>query len=112
MTVDISKIKPGDKVTLVPLEVHGTLQTVIRDTKQIKVRDADGTVVYFNLDQIAAHHPTPREFQVGDRVRTGGISRDAMTIIAMDGDETWVKATSGRNFTARTSDLTLVEGGE
>jgi hypothetical protein len=62
MTIDISKIKPGDKVTLVPLEVanvYGRVFTVF--TKR------GGAT--FAPDEIAAHHPAPREIGVGDRVK-------------------------------------------
>ena len=70
--VDISKIKPGDKVTLVPLGV----KAVLRGIDQIQLVDADGASIYFAFGQIAAHHPAPREFQVGDRVKSIHTDRD------------------------------------
>jgi hypothetical protein len=64
MTIDISKIKPGDKVTLVPLEVFGT----DRDVVCVMLNSYDHLV---GADQIAAHHPAPSGIGVGDRVVFG-----------------------------------------
>ena len=70
MTIDISKIRPGDKVTLVPLEVNrvnadSTVMIVIKDgTEWLLMKVAPS--------EITAHHPAPREFQVGDRVTSNG----------------------------------------
>jgi len=64
--IDISKIKPGDKVTLVPLEVHSV------DAGWVALfTDLEG-IVQFDWNQIAAHHPAPREIGVGDRVKEKG----------------------------------------
>ena len=60
MTIDISKIKPGDKVSLVPLEV-------VDKTKFVVDIIFKGERHWIAADQIAAHHPAPRKFQVGDR---------------------------------------------
>ena len=62
MSIDISQIKPGDTVTLVPLEVHSV------DAGWVALfTDLEG-IVQFDWHQIAAHHPAPREIGVGDRV--------------------------------------------
>ena len=106
MTIDISKIRPGDKVTLVPLEVWATDDAL----DLIYVTDHEGGAC-FHADQIAAHHPAPREFQVGDRVRLG-VGKYG-TIRAVDGDDAWVLwDENGRNQGILIEALTLVEGGE
>ena len=64
--IDISKIKPGDKVTLGPFEVTRRDAT----SGYVSVWIGGGNCA-FNDDQIAAHHPAPRGFQVGDMVRGG-----------------------------------------
>ena len=103
MTIDISKIKPGDKVTLVPLKVWSTDD----ESGLIYVRDhLDGAT--FTADQIAAHHPAPREVGVGDRVRLADRFGE---VIGIDGVQVGVR---WENTTFRTwvhrANLTLVEG--
>jgi plastocyanin len=104
MTIDISKIKPGDKVTLVPLEVTGVLPRV----NQVQLKDGEGLLSYFTPEQIAAHHPAPREIGVGDRVRW----KDIIGIVrAVDGQEAWVRWDDyAANWSAEIQALTLVEG--
>lgn len=63
--IDISKIKRGDKVTLVPLEV----ERVLNPEGTVRVKLDKNFSHYFTPDQIAAHHPAPREIGVGDRVK-------------------------------------------
>jgi hypothetical protein len=71
--IDISKIKPGDKVTLVPLEVVNACSqpSAVLNPIQVEVRDRHNQhrIFWVGPDQIAAHHPAPREIEVGDRVR-------------------------------------------
>lgn len=105
MSVDISKIKPGDKVSLVPLEV----KDVIRDLGQIQLTDIDGESIYFAFDQIAAHHPAPRKFQVGDRV---GMSGDVGTVLGVDDTDAWVRWDTGYRSICLAARLTLVEAGQ
>ena len=106
MTIDISKIKQGDKVTLVPLEVLATLPGAVRIWFP---RFGD---IVFSADLIAAHHPAQREFQVGDRVRLkeGSV---AGTVRGVDCDEVWVKWGKPINPPVMLADyLTLVEAGQ
>jgi len=104
--VDISKIRPGDRVTL---EVWST------DDRAglIFVSDNDGSAC-FRITDIATHHPAPREFQVGDRVRHA-VEETALlgTVRGVDGARLWVRwDNSPINWNADADDLTLVEGGE
>ena len=100
--IDISKIKPGDKVTLVPLEVvdktKSTVNIIFKDECH-----------WISADQIAAHHPAPREFQVGDRVRSGG-SEGAIEHLARG--RARVLWDSGYDLICSIEDLTLVEAGQ
>jgi hypothetical protein len=70
--IDISKIKPGDKVTLVPLEVADVHWYNDNRGPGIRLRDSEGYSNFITADQIAAHHPAPREIGVGDRVKEKG----------------------------------------
>ena len=103
MTVDIAKIRPGDKVTLVPLEVKEV-------TSVVHLWLSPTSSGYFSADQIAAHHPAPREIGVGDRVRL----KDAFatgTVSDVDGSdvEIWLDMYGGPVI-CQARDLTLVEG--
>jgi hypothetical protein len=100
MAVDISKIKPGDKVTLVPLEVRRV--------------DGAGILVfatpenpYATANQIAAHHPAPRDIVVGDRVRIGEPKGEVVHIFR---GRAWVLWDEGDESIWPVPDLTLVEG--
>ena len=105
MTIDISKIKPGDKVTLVPLEVWAT-----DDSGRFLYIKDDGVGACFYPDKIAAHHPAPREIGVGDRVVIIGTDY-AGIVKAADGPQAWIRfEASGNRVTRELIDLTLVEG--
>ena len=105
MTVDISKIRPGDKVTLVPLEVVGE-----NFEGFIAVKDAGACPAFFRTNQIAAHHPAPREFQVGDRVFVDK-ERTPRVIGAVFMDVALLDV-AGSPMAFNIRRLTLVEGGE
>ena len=102
--IDISKIKPGDKVTLVPLEVRW----VNPAGDKIAVEDAEGMHSYFTADQIAAHHPAPREIGVGDRV-IGPVGLLG-TVEHVARGRAWVAWDDRFETVREISDLTLVEG--
>jgi hypothetical protein len=109
MDIDISKIKPGDTVSLVPLEV----MDVSKGGAYVHIWLDPNASFPMKPDQIAAHHPAPRELQVGDRVKVAPayptliagtvehISRGKARVIWDNGDDTLYSV----------SDLTLVEGG-
>ena len=105
MTIDSSKLQPGDTVSLVPLEV---LEVLVDDDMVNVAFGPDGLVEMF---MIAAHHPAPREFQVGDRVTSNGkadvgtiehVARGKARVIW---DDTW-------DVIMPLEILTLVEDGE
>ena len=60
--IDISKIRVGDKVTLVPLEVSNITHG------QFQVRDNECNYAYYSADKIVAHHPKPRALEIGQQV--------------------------------------------
>ena len=93
--VDISKIKPGDKVILKPMKV-------VRVDKNIKMPCgvfrgfvlASGYAKEINVIEqaISEHIPAPREFKVGDRVvNTYYRHEPEGVILAIDGDEAWIR---------------------
>lgn len=107
MSVDISKIKPGDKVTLVPLEVASIDTSYANPVARIRM--PSGNIYVAHSDQIAAHHPAPRELKVGDRVRWDGscgtiehVARGKARVLFDNGSDDLFYITS----------LTLVEDGE
>jgi hypothetical protein len=104
MTIDISKIKPGDKVTLVPLEV-----TRITGFGNVAIKDGDREDAYFRTDQIAAHHPAPREIVVGDRVRQKW-AHVTGEVLMVDAGYAFIAWPNGERGSREVSDLTLVEG--
>jgi hypothetical protein len=106
MTVDISKIKRGDMVTLYPLEVRFPGDNIIT-----VILPGDAPVSYnMNVKYIAAHHP--HEIGVGDRVKVAPanpaliagtvehIARGKARVIWDNGDDTLYSV----------SDLTVMEG--
>ena len=102
MTVDISKIKPGDKVTLVPLEVEDKTKFAVDIIFK-------GERHWISADLIAAHHPAPREFQVGDRV---GMNGEVGTLLCVDDTDAWVRWDTGYRSTRPAARLTLMEAGQ
>ena len=104
MTIDISKILPGDRVTLVPLEVDRF------SPLGIMVSLPGGVLYSIAPNQIAAHHPAPREFQVGDDVRD--VAQLRGTILALAEGYALVRWPQGNVTAKRTNSLTLVEAGE
>ena len=106
MTIDISKIRPGDKVSLVPLEV---LEVLVDDDMVNVAFGPDGLVEMF---MIAAHHPAPREFQVGDRV-TRGVCGDDWLIEHIAYGRAWISRNDGQEgWLWHLDDLTLAEAGQ
>lgn len=82
MTVDISKIRPGDTLHVAVQAVcetpYGTMQVDFRRTK-----------AFVNSSDIIAHIPKPREWKVGDQVAVPGID-GTFTIRAIDDGEAWL----------------------
>lgn len=108
--IDISKVQPGDMVTVVPLEVHSV------DAGWVALFMDPDTIVHFNWDQILTHTPAPREIKVGDRVRvTGPVWKmgDDGKVIGLDDGYVYVVWFRGMNAIAyRPASLTIVEDGE
>lgn len=72
-TIDLSKIQPGDEVT-----VRGTVARVGTDYRGLQYVMIDspyeprGAKVVAVLSNIATHTPKPKPLEVGDRVRWAG----------------------------------------
>ena len=97
MTVDISKIKIGDTVTIrasVTYSQHGELRI-----------DLGGCRIPLQEDEIVTHTPKPRPIEVGDRVR----HRDDLgvfgTIVCIADEEAWLRYNGGGHCTYRLENL-------
>jgi len=93
MTVDISKIRPGDTVT-----VRGEVVSVWRSGPNVKVGGAE---VCLAASDIISHTPAPREWKVGDRVMTKQ-SLLVFTIKGIDGEWAWL---GGESWPVRLNNL-------
>ena len=85
--IDLSNIKPGDKVTV---EAH---VFSIEDGKaQIGVARSDRPVTVW-VDQVLSHTPAPREIKVGDAVMwpVGASQAIKATVVAIDAGMTMIK---------------------
>lgn len=102
MTVDVSKIKVGDKVTLVPLEVVEVC------AGRVRLNHKNGWLHWVSFDHIAAHH---REFQVGDRVKHATIGAHG-TIEHIARDKAWVMWDNAGDGMALLSNLSFVKSPE
>lgn len=89
MTVDLSKIRPGDEVT-VRAVVHETKGPYGDDgTYDIRVLPSSFTKAqWVNPDAIVSHHP--KALQPGDRARYGLVG--PVDIRAVQGRHAWVAA--------------------
>lgn len=67
MTIDISKIRVGDTVTIPSLKVSSELRPTF-DGFVITVSLPCGDEIDLTSEDIASHTPQPRELKVGDRV--------------------------------------------
>lgn len=85
--------KVGDVV-----HVRGVVNQVLSDGIHL-----DG--IWFALRDIV--HVDPRPLKVGDRVRIGAGGARAL-VLAVDGDEAWLKSDVGNRATYRTSGLERV----
>jgi hypothetical protein len=61
MTIDIGNIKPGDRVTVVDLEVIEVLPSTV------KVKSGGGPA-YYSHEDIIRHYPKPRALEIGHLV--------------------------------------------
>jgi hypothetical protein len=108
MPVDISKIKAGDMVTLIPLKVKEVgVNCGINMATLIMPCGAKYITPWNGL--IAAHHPAPREIVAGDRVTAVWDDRNAGTVEHVAKGKAWVIWDEGRDSVWSVSNLTLVE---
>lgn len=88
--IDISKVKPGDKVTM----KEGTV-IAVRDLGAVYPISIDfgGDASSFSPNSIATHTPAPKPLVPGNRVKWGaGPAEMIGEIKAIDGDDAWIKA--------------------
>jgi hypothetical protein len=104
--INISKIKPGDTVTIGPF----TVKEIVKNEVWLKIDGEEPYWIWARADQIVAHRPS-REFQVGDRVRRKGTFSEG-TIEAISRGKAWVLLGNGAEVIWTLSELILVEGGE
>lgn len=100
MSVDISKIKPGDEVTVLFTAGEPYRQPFI-DRQDLTVTFGEGlNKVTFCVPASLVVSHTPRALKVGDVVRVPAHS-DSVTgeVLAVDGQECWVRWRNGRRST-------------
>lgn len=85
MSVDISKIKPGDKITV---EFTVTTNNAFEDYHCIATEDSKGVRYKVLAGDVIGHTPAPRPIKVGDMVHYRGGS--ASWVKAVDGGYAWI----------------------
>jgi hypothetical protein len=96
MTIDISKIKAGDYVT-----VRAKVTSL---TSSIQVEAKNGYITHIHPGWITGHEPAPEPLKVGDLVTRETIG-DSLTryrvhaIVGMHGDRAWLLESNSDRYT-------------
>ena len=85
--IDLSKVKPGDTVTICSDELVVT--GVLHDDGLLTVRLPDGGFHTISRRLIASHTPAKRVPKVGDRVRVKSYA-SLHTVIGVHGEYAWI----------------------
>lgn len=108
MSVDLSKIKPGDEVT-----VRVVVTAAGKNSLKVSVPGIENGL-WFDAAEIVSH--TPKALSVGDRVRWTRYTQVADipmrvggVLLAVDADTAWVKTADQDLPTHTTVDLRLLE---
>jgi hypothetical protein len=82
--IDISKIKPGDYVTV-------RAKCIATHLASITLRDADNDLSVISMKNIIGHEPAPEPLKVGDVVTVdNGFDASRFTVVALHGNNAWV----------------------
>lgn len=96
MSVDISKIKPGDKITL-----GATVENIGGQAASLLV-SIDGVRIGVLASEVVSH--TPRELDVGEDCKDASTGQ-IVAVLARAGGLAWVRGPTGWPYTANLSDL-------
>lgn len=88
MTVDISKIRVGDKVTL----TQSVVDTL--DGDRLRVRHPTGWFEWVGPELITEHYPKPLEIEAGDTVRQIGMGKDLYKVEHVAKGCAWIIGTT------------------
>ena len=87
--IDISKIKPGDYVTV----RAKVLRVCANAYEEFEIRTATTRVTWVSQEEITSHEPTPEPLKVGDVVFAGGVRRHI--IAGLHNDTAWLVRSTG-----------------
>lgn len=106
--IDFSKIKVGDEI-----ELRATVCAMTKDGRpSIATQDGnvDGVIAQ---SQVLRHIPSRRPVEIGCKVKVmngiGGYGLEHATVLAIDGDEVWIKYGDSGRCTERLHDLAHVD---
>jgi hypothetical protein len=103
MTVDISKIKPGDTVS-----IWGTVRTPPENGFITVELGKSGDTVRHQFDAVEMASHTPKALAVGDRVRLSGTNiynGRLGEIAALEGEDAWVRLDDASHVTVGLPEL-------
>lgn len=90
--IDLSAIKPGDTVTFTATATeafNGT--TLTSDGKAVAVLSGLTGRDFYDVNHVTAYTSKPREVKVGTRLRRKGSSGVLCTVLAVDGEDAWLR---------------------
>ena len=102
--IDISKIRPGDEVTVRAKATH-----TAQKPDMVHVAFENGGYLWVIAEMIDMHIPAPREIKVGDLVRHEDFMRP-LIVRAVDDGKAWLRdGNAGSYVTRAAEDLTHAE---
>lgn len=104
MTVDISKVKPGDAVLVWAL----VLQNDGSQSYPLEVKSTGCGAFWPDRECIAEHHP--KALEPGDRVKSSQYGAVVLTIVAIDDGWAWLKDGVSWRIQDRVANLERVYG--
>lgn len=88
MTIDLTKIKVGDKVRL-----GGEFEVGRAEIDAVRIVAASGGTLWVYADMIAEHIPAPKQFAIGQKVKFTRNGND-FEVRGQDGDTLLVRSPS------------------
>lgn len=98
------EIRVGDRFLV---EVNVVEDTGYRHFRAVVAGFEHNATQLYTADELRASKRLPRTIKVGDRVKAG---LSTAIILALDGNEAWLRFSTGSRSTWPTSDLTLADG--
>lgn len=100
MSVDLSKIKPGDEVT-----VRAVVKRAADEFGVLLCTTAGGDPDDFMAVEAEIVSHTPKALSVGDRVKADGWKVAVFTVVAIDDGWAWIKDAKSSRLQLPLSDL-------